>query len=384
MRFQIAHAFQEKFQGDPAFLVRAPGRVNLIGEHTDYNEGFVLPIAIDRAVWIAFRPREDAIVRLFSLEFGEEISFSLRHLQRGGGWGAYVQGVAAAMQKAGMPLRGWEGVMGSELPIGAGLSSSAAVEMGVARAFAAASGIPWEPLRMARIGQRAENDWVGVSSGIMDQLAVAAAQEGHALFLDTRAMTFESIPFLKDARILIMDTGTRRALANSAYNQRREECRAAAQRLGVPSLRDATMESLLRRRDALPEPLFRRARHVITENARVRRAVAALRENDAATLGALFDESHASLREDFEVSCEALDELTALARAQKGCLGARMTGAGFGGAAIALVETEKAEETLHALETEAARNSTREAKIFPCLPSAGASLLPFDFPVNLS
>ena len=376
-RRRIISLFEAHFHALPRFLVRAPGRVNLIGEHTDYNEGVVLPIAISPSLWIAFRPRGDETVMLYSAHFEEDFSFSTKRIPREGrGWRSYVAGVAAEARAAGIRLHGWEGVLVSEIPVGAGLSSSAALEMAVLRVFAALAGEVWDAARMADIGRRAEHEWAGVQCGVMDQRIVAGARRGHALFLDTRSLRSQYVPFPDSARIVVLDTGARRALASSAYNRRREECRLAAKALGVETLRDARMETLLRRRESMESLLFRRARHVLTENARVRRAVAAMQAGNIRGLGALFDESHASLRVDFEVSCASLDEAVSLARAQSGCLGARMTGAGFGGAAIALVEAAHAETFLHAMRAAFSKSERlSRAKAFLVFPEDGVSLI---------
>ncbi len=343
----LSTAFTDRYAAPPAAIVRAPGRVNLIGEHTDYNDGFVLPMAIDRAVWIALRPRPDRQVRLHSLDFDQGITFSLDALGEREGWVGYAQGVAWAMQAAGYELRGWEGVMAGNVPIGAGLSSSAATELAVARAFALVSNLPWSPTEMARLAQKAENQWVGVHCGIMDQLISAAGVAGHALFIDTRNLNAALAPMPKEARIAVFYSDAPRSLAGSAYNQRRAECEEAVRLLqgalpGVLALRDVTSRQLEAHRGLLPPIIYRRARHVVMENARVLRSVSAMQNNDLSTLGELMLASHASLRDDYEVSSRELDLLVTLA-VNAGALGARLTGAGFGGCAIALCRAEDAE-----------------------------------------
>ncbi len=343
---RLAAAFFDHFQDQPAAIVRAPGRVNLIGEHTDYNDGFVLPMAIDRAVWIALRPRPDRQVHLHSLDFDQSLTFSLDDLSQRTGWAGYVQGVAWALGDAGFALRGWEGVMAGNVPIGAGLSSSAATELAVARAFAFVSDLPWHPKRMALLAQKAENQWVGVNCGIMDQLISAAGVAGHALFIDTRDLTTDPAPLPEQARIVVFYSDAPRSLASSAYNQRRAECEEAVRRLqsalpGVTALRDISAEQLEAHRDLLPPVIYRRARHVVTENARGLASVRAMRAGDLARFGELMLASHASLRDDYEVSSQELDLLVDLA-VNAGALGARLTGAGFGGCAIALCRAEDA------------------------------------------
>lgn len=339
----VVHAFQNRFGVAPDLVVRAPGRVNLIGEHTDYNDGFVLPMAIDRAVWIALRQRTDGTVDLHSLDLEQTESFDLAALRHeDAGWIEYVKGVAWALQTTGQALTGWEGVMSGDVPRGAGLSSSAAVELATARAFQAVSGFPWDAAAMAQAGQQAENQWVGVNCGIMDQMISAAGQAGHALLIDCRSLATSAVPLPPDTVIVILDTATRRGLVDSAYNQRRAQCEAAAAYFGVPALRDVTPERFAAEGDELDDVTFRRARHIISENARTVAAAAAMRAGDAAELGRLMDASHASLRDDFEVSNEALNLMVATARAEPGCHGARMTGAGFGGCAVALVQADLA------------------------------------------
>ncbi len=342
---RVMEVFRHRFGTPPWFVVRAPGRVNLIGEHTDYNDGFVLPMAIDRAVWIALSPFAGPYVLVYSLDFDGIAEFALNDLRRAAsGWVEYLKGVAWVLQEAGYPLHGWRGVLSGDVPIGAGLSSSAALEMAVARAFAAASGWEWKPKEMALLGQRAENQWVGVNCGIMDQMISACGKAGHALLLDCRSLDSALVPLPPATAVVILDTATRRGLADSAYNERRAQCEAAARYFGVPALRDVTPEEFARKASGLDEVTRRRARHVITENARTLQACEAMQRGDAAQLGALMQASHASLRDDFEVSSRELDVMVECALEQPTCYGARMTGAGFGGCAVALVQAEGAQE----------------------------------------
>lgn len=371
----VYQAFQATFHEPPAFVIRAPGRVNLIGEHTDYNDGFVLPMAIDRAVWIALRPRADRRVLVHSLDLGLVADFELDSLTRGeGGWSEYLKGVAHELQINSYQLRGWEGVMTGNVPRGAGLSSSAAVEMATALAFASISGFEWDALRIARIGQLAESDWVGVKCGIMDQAVSAAAKAGHAFFLDCRTLEYEHIPLPKDVAVVIMDTSTRRGLVDSAYNERRAQCEKAAWFFGVKALRDVSVERLSVEGGAMEEIVLKRARHIVTENARVLLAVDAMRAGDASTLGRLFNESHASLRDDFEVTNDALNWMVEIAQSQSVCFGARMTGAGFGGCAVAVVRREQAGAFAEAVSAQYRARSGKEAGIFVCEASGGASV----------
>lgn len=334
----VTQTFETKFGAAPDFVVRAPGRVNLIGEHTDYNDGFVLPMAIDRAIWIALRARADQQVSLYSIDFGETAVFSLDGLSRGTGWAEYVKGVAWALQEAGHALRGWEGVMAGNVPKGAGLSSSAALELATARAFTAVSPIAWDAPGMARLSQRAENEWVGMNCGIMDQMISASGRRGNALLIDCRTLETELVPLPPGKLAVVLDTNTRRGLVDSAYNERRHQCEEAAAFFSVPALRDVGQAEFEARAPELPALTRRRARHVITENARTLEAAAAMRAGDAVRLGQLMNASHDSLRDDFEVSSDALNAMVDCARRHPACYGARMTGAGFGGCAVALVD----------------------------------------------
>lgn len=376
LKQKIILEYKKQFGEEPDFLARAPGRVNLIGEHTDYNDGFVLPMAIDRAAWIALSPRADGRVRVFSLDYAETIEFSLDGLHRGKGWMEYIKGVASELQAAGLQVEGWDGVLGGDVPRGAGLSSSAAVELAAARAFAQVSGFDWDPAHMAQVGQRAENHWVGVNCGIMDQMVSAAARAGHALFLDCRSLEYEHVPLPEGVAVVVMDTSTRRGLVDSAYNERRAQCEAAAEFFGVPALRDVSLERFEEERGKMKdETVMRRARHIITENQRVLEAAAAMRAGDAQTLGRLFNESHASLRDDFEVTNEALNQIVDVAQSHPACFGARMTGAGFGGCAVALVEAGKVGEFVPAVEAGYRHRSGLEAHMYVCQASEGASLI---------
>ena len=370
----VISAFEDRYQSQPPILVHAPGRVNLIGEHTDYNEGFVLPMAINHAVWIALRPRADAHVHLLSLDFKETISFSINlQLQPGKSWADYIKGTTWALEQQGYTLQGWEGVMAGDVPIGAGLSSSAAVEMAVARAFASVSGWDWEPTRMAQACQQADRNWVGIQSGIMDQMVSAAATKGHALKLDCRSLEMEHIPLPSGLLVAVLDTSTRRKLVESAYDQRVKECQAAANFFGKVSLRDVDEEKFYLRIAELDKLLARRARHVITENQRVLQAVDAMRNGRLQELGQILNASHASLRDDYEVSSPALNQIVEGALQAPGCLGARMTGAGFGGCAVALVEAGSAVEFTSSVSEAYQKQSGLTPKVYICTAEAGAT-----------
>jgi galactokinase len=369
--------FERQFGHRPAFLSRAPGRVNLIGEHTDYNDGFVLPMAIDREVAVVGAPRDDRRIRLYALNFDDEADFALDQLQRSepADWSDYPRGVAWALQEAGFDLAGFDGVLYGDVPIGSGLSSSAAIEMAVFMAFAACqpalAGL--DRVRAAKLAQRAENAFVGVNCGIMDQFVSALGQAGHALFIDCRSLDYAPVPMPGGTAVVVVDTAAPRSLAASAYNERRAQCEAAARLLGVPALRDLSPEIFAQRRAALPALVAQRAEHVIYENRRVLDAVAALRAGDVATFGRLMNESHDSLRDLYEVSSAELDAVVEIARGVSGVYGARMTGAGFGGCAIALAEQTAVDALRDAVMREYPARTGRQPSIYVCTANDGAS-----------
>jgi galactokinase len=330
--------FARRFGRAPAVVADAPGRVNLVGEHTDYNEGFVLPTAIPQRTRVALAPRADDRAQVVRVARpGDVVTFAVGGERRGGTWLDYVQGVTRALADAGHRVRGFDACIASDVPIGSGLSSSAALEVSLLRALRTAFALALDDVGLALVGQRAECDFVGARVGVMDQMAASLADERTALFLDTRALTWERVPIPRDVEIVVVDSGVPHEHAAGEYNARRAECERAATLLGVPALRDVP-SAAADRLAALPPPLDRRARHVVTENARVLAGVAALRGGDAVALGRLFAESHASMRDDYEVSIAAVDTLVALAVEEVHVHGARLTGGGFGGAVVALAE----------------------------------------------
>jgi galactokinase len=378
---RVSQEFRQRFGAQPTFLVRAPGRVNLIGEHTDYNDGFVLPMAIDRAIWIALRPRADGRVMAYSLDFPQPAAFDLdAFAHEGHGWDEYVKGVAWALQDAGHGLEGWEGIVGGDVPVGSGLSSSAALELATARAFAAVSGLPWDAATMARLGQRAENQWVGMNCGIMDQLISAAGLAGHAMLMDCRSLETTPLPMPPALRVVVLDSAAPRELAGSAYNQRRAQCEAAVAKLqvaypGIRALRDVSPAMLAAEEHRLDQVERRRARHVVSENDRVLRFAAALQSGETDELGTLLLASHASLRDDYQVSSPELDTLVELAMETPGVLGARLTGAGFGGCAIALTKEDGADSAATSIVERYRRATGRPGQGYVTVPSQGAELL---------
>jgi galactokinase len=340
---------------DAAQAFRAPGRANLIGEHTDYNDGYVLPVALELATYVAGRRRGDGVVSLRSLD-GPDLE-------------PFANAVARALRDDGVHVAGFEGAVASDVPIGAGLSSSAALEVALAWALA---GSPLEPTRLATICQRAENVYLGTPSGIMDQLASAAGRAGHALLIDCRDLTVMPIPFPSTLSVLVVDSAVRRELAQSAYNQRVAECRAAAEALGVSSLRWVTNEQV----ETLQGVLRRRARHVVDEIGRVLAAAEALRFGRLDDLGFLFRASHASLREDFEVSTPELDSLVAIAEDTDGVVAARLTGAGFGGCTVNLVRDDAAEAAGRTVVEGYRQETGREARFWLSKPAQSAGPVP--------
>ena len=333
---------------------RAPGRVNLIGEHTDYNDGFVLPVAIDRYTTVAARERADRRVTVEATDLGETDFFDLDEVTRTATWADYVRGVVKLLERT----HGIDLAISSEVPRGAGLSSSAALEVAVGRAL---SDLPGPEL--AVLAQRAENEFVGVQCGIMDQFASANARAGHALLLDCRDLTYRHIPIPPEVVIVVCDSRMERRLAVSGYSDRREACEAAARRLGIRALRDAKLEDV----ETLPALLRRRARHVVSENDRTLAAARELERGDLEAVGLLMDESHRSMRDDYEIVPPLVDAIAAASRAVDGCYGARLTGAGFGGCTVALTETG-------AVDRVRAAGEALGAVTYICAAAEGASL----------
>ncbi len=341
LKGRASTAFAQAFGREPQLYVAAPGRVNLIGEHTDYNDGFVLPAAIDRHALMAISPRADREVRLVAADFGSRSSFSLDEIEfdRVRRWSNYERGVAWALQEAGYTLSGLNVALSSDVPVGSGLSSSAAVEVAMAYAFQVVGDLPLDGVQRALLCQQAENDFVGMNCGIMDQFIVSLGQRGHALLIDCRSLEYTPVPLPGGCDVVICDTKKRRGLVDSEYNTRRQECERGASILGVRALRDVTLQQLQEHRDDMDPVTFRRCRHVVSENERTLAAVSALRSGDLTRFGELMNASHRSLRDDYEVSCAELDAMVSAAWEQPGTLGSRMTGAGFGGCTVSLVRS---------------------------------------------
>jgi galactokinase len=376
LRQDVETAFEAEFGRAATHCVQAPGRVNLIGEHTDYNDGFVLPCAIDRATVIALRPRTDRQVRVLALDCGPDrdvldISAPVRRLQDQP-WTAYVRGMLAQALAVQPDLQGLDMAIAGNVPQGAGLSSSASLEVAVGVALQAAGALAGiDRTGLAIMAQSAENSFVGCQCGIMDQLVIARGQADHALLIDCRSLATEAVPVPDGLAVLIAHSQVRRGLVDSQYNQRRQACEAAARHLGVRALRDVTLEQL--EPAGLDEVTWRRARHVVTENERTRRAAKALAHGDVRQLAQLMAESHASLRDDFEVSVPPVDQLVAIINGVLGGEGGcRMTGGGFGGCVVALLPRPALDEVRQAVHSHYRSPQGLPALQFICRPSEGA------------
>ncbi|QOV92030.1 galactokinase [Humisphaera borealis] len=365
-------------------IIRAPGRVNLIGEHTDYNDGFVFPMAIEPQALIACRSRDDGLVRLASTAFeGPLVEFSVQRRIESGepGWANYSRGVAQQLVSAGIPLCGMDAVIDSSVPVGGGLSSSAAIEVATGLALLTLAGLDMDPQRLALVCQQAEHFFAGVPCGIMDQTIVAAGRAGHAMLLDCRDLSKQYIPVDgRELQVVIINSMVRHALTGGEYAERREQCNAGVRHFnqgnpGVTTLRDVSLETLRAAEDVLPAVVYRRCRHVVTEIARTTRAAALLLQNDYDELGRLMLQSHESLRGDFEVSTPELDLLVAEAMTVRGVYGARMTGAGFGGCVIAVVQPRAVEPLRHHILKVYPEKTGVTPDIYVTTATAGASVL---------
>jgi galactokinase len=376
---ELKQKFRSLYGGGDARVYRAPGRVNLIGEHTDYNDGFVMPAAIDFSTWAAIAPRDDRQVVIHSENFSESAGFDLderdpvaRHH-----WSDYARGVAIALEQAGYRLRGANLLIRGEVPLGAGLSSSAAVEVAVGYALLESGDFRVDRVELAKLCQRAEGEFVGTRCGIMDQFISCNGRAGHALLLDCRSLTYQSQPLSDDVRLAICNTMVKHELAGGEYNTRRAECEAGVRHLarklpGARALRDVTIVELEAHGQDLPDAVYRRCRHVIGETARAVRAAAALELGDLTAFGRLMAESHRSLRDDYEVSCEELDLMVELAGKVEGVYGARMTGGGFGGCTVNLVRAENVERFKRAVAQGYERATGRSPEIYVCAAAGGA------------
>lgn len=375
---ELAAQLRELVGREPRVFA-APGRVNLIGEHTDYNDGFVLPFAIERTTFVAIAARDDRklVVRSRSQPGAAEIDLVASGAPRKS-WTDYIEGVARALVRRGIAVSGADILVDSDVPTGAGLSSSAALEIGVGLALATLAGADVDRTQLALAGQEAEHQWIGTLCGIMDQMVVARGERDHALLIDCRSLEARPVPLaLGEHVILVCDSGVKHELASSDYNQRRRECEQGVELLRstlreIRALRDVTASELEGHARTLPEVVGRRCRHVVTENERTTHAVAALAAGDLRTVGQLMNGSHASLRDDYEVSCAELDLLVEVAQAQPGVLGARMTGGGFGGCTVNLVAASSVDAVQAALAAAYERAFGRHPAMFVTRAAAGA------------
>lgn len=378
---QVAGVFEAAFKRAPSIVVQAPGRVNLIGEHTDYNDGLVLPCAIDYRTVIAASPRDDRTVRVVAADYGDAIDqFSLdAPIERVESpmWANYVRGMVWALAERGLPLQGMDMAISGDVPQGAGLSSSASLTVAVGRLFATLPGFDaLSPVDIALIAQKSENDFVGTKCGNMDQISSACGKQDHALMIDCRSLDVKPVPIPAGAAIMIFHSHVRRGLVDSEYNTRREQCEAAARHFGVPALRDIDMAVLERRGGELDPMTLRRARHVVTENERVLAASEALAAGDLARMGELMAASHASMRDDFEITVPLIDQLVEIV---KGAIqargGVRMTGGGFGGCVVALVPQDLVEAARAAVQQDYRGPDGQQSTIYVCRAADGAGTL---------
>ncbi len=375
---RVLEEFFAKYDNSPTVIARAPGRVNLIGEHTDYNEGYVLPVALPFDTVIAASPVEGSDVTVFSEGFGEATFDLDDDPSETPHWARYLHGVGVFLRSTGMPVTGWAGCIATDVPIGANLASSAALEIAAGLVFSSLSNSEIDLRKLAQCGQYVENHFFGLPSGIMDQMTCALAEPDSALLIDCQDLSTDSVEFPDGITVVIMDTGTRRELVGTEYADRRLACEEVSKALGVRSLRDATLKDLSRL-DPSNVSHFKRARHVINENKRTVTAADALRSNNPKVLGRLMSESHESLKLDYKVSGPALDEIVRVALNSRDCFGARMTGGGFAGCAIALVNSEAVDQFCNEVVSAFAAPSSQPAEnptgVYPVRASAGASLI---------
>ncbi len=386
---RIIRIFRRDFGSAPDHIARAPGRVNLLGEHVDYNDGFVLPVAIDRATYLAFSPSGSDQSTVVATDFNEEkVSFDLNSLAPKTtvdgtslpSWAKYPAGVAWALSEKGLAVKGIDAVLASEVPREAGLSSSASVELAFAVAWMALGGWKVKPMELALMCQRAENQYVGVNCGIMDQFASACGEKDRVLLLDCRTLEHRTLPLPSDTVIIVADTSVRRSLADSEYNNRRAACEEAVRILkqdlpNIKALRDVSAMEFEHLSAKLPPTVEKRARHVVEEIERAKRAVKFLENDDAVAFGQLMNECHVSLRDLYEVSCPELDVMVRAAQSLDGCYGARLTGAGFGGCTVNLVASDKADMFTKDLSAIYESATELRAKVYVCAASTGAGLI---------
>ncbi len=374
----IRDAFTARYGVHPRLIVRAPGRVNLIGEHTDYNEGFVFPIAIDRETFVAARARADRTIRVYTAQFDQEDSFELDAIERSPSlpWANYVRGVIKGILARDLPISGADLLISSGVPLGSGLSSSASLEVAVGYAVQLLNNINLLGEELALLAQGAENSFVGVQCGIMDQFISALGRADHALLIDCRDLSYRPLPIPPAVRVVVCGSGVHHNLGDSEYNERRAACNEAVRLLRarmprIGALRDVSPADLAANADLLPPSILMRARHVVSENQRTLDAAAALERADLEAFGRLMNESHTSMRDDYQISVPEIDLLTELARAVPGCYGSRLTGGGFGGSTVSLVAAQSVERFVAEVAAGYRERAGREAAILVCRPSEG-------------
>lgn len=375
----LKEAFNDLYGPGEARIFRAPGRVNLIGEHTDYNLGFVMPAAIDFYTWVAISPRDDRRLVIRSENFQETVEFDLdeKEPQPRGHWSNYPRGVAVMLERAGHRLRGADLLVRGEVPVGSGLSSSAAIEVATGFALTSVENISLERMELAKLCQRAENEFVGMRSGLMDQFASCFGEEGSALMLDCRSLDYYPLPVPSNVRLVIANTMVKHELASSEYNLRRAECEEGVRILSqslprVQSLRDVTLDDLEAHRGELSEVVYKRCRHVVSEDGRVLEAKKAFEDGDLGRFGLLMAASHASLRDDYEVSCAELDLMVEAASQVEGVYGARMTGGGFGGCTVNLVGHDAVKLFQEQVAARYEKATSIKPEIYVCTAAQGA------------
>lgn len=376
-RAQLTATFRQRFASGPTLWVRAPGRVDLMGSHTDYNQGFVLTLPIDRDTWIAARATGDQRVRLYSLNLDESVTFDLAEPKPSTqGFGLYVQGVATILRGEGFPLHGFDAVVHSTVPLRSGLSSSAALEAATAMVLSQLGGFTVERVRLARLCQRAENEIVGMKCGILDQYSSILGRAGTAVVLDCRHLTHRNAPLPADLQVVICNTCAPRELTGSEYGERRAQCEEGARCLGVPYLRDVTIEQFTRRERALPTLAARRSRFIIEESERVERLAQALTQYDPAAIGRLTAASYAGARDLFEIGAPAMDAMMRAMTSAPGVLGARQAGAGFGGCLVAFVQERELPSFVAHVQQQYAAETGRTPEVYPVSAADGAEVLP--------
>ncbi len=378
-RTRAVAAYRRAFGQPPELLVRAPGRVNLIGEHTDYNDGFVLPCAIDKDTVVAAGPSSDGMIHAVAADYADaRDSFTAAgpFYPAETDWPNYVRGVARALADGGVAVGAAKLAIAGDVPLGSGLSSSASLEIAVGRALSELARQVPDPTTLARIAQRAENEFVGCACGIMDQLIATRGVADHALLIDCRTLECRPVALPPGVSVIIAHSGVRHAHAGGEYNDRRAQCEAASRHFGVPALRDLTLDQLEAGKAGLDPVSYRRARHVVTENARTRAAADALERGDLSTLGQLMAQSHLSMRDDFEITVPAVDALAAIMTAPlAGEGGARMTGGGFGGCVVAVAGNDRVDAVLAAIADDYRDPAGNKADVFVCRATQGAGLL---------